>query len=108
MLSQPDLGLQTTPLPNLERRTASAGMDESIKEQMKSLTNFSISSLNLVSSKMFKMSLVGLSSSEQSEIFMLEDFTKVDYRGMYKSVAIVDTDSDTDEKEKSSDKSDTE
>lgn len=101
----PDIGSQTTPIPNLERRAASAGIDESLKEQMKSLKNFSISSLNLINSKMFKMSLKGLSGSEQSELFMMEDITKFDYKGMYKSVAIVDSDIDTDEDE--SNKSDT-
>lgn len=93
------------PVPNLERRVASAGIDEGLEEQMKTLKNLSISSLNIVSSKLLRMSLRGLSDSELSEQFMLEDFTKYDSRAMYKSVAIIDSDFDSDEK--SFDKSDT-
>lgn len=83
---------QISPIPNLERRTASAGIDVTIQEQMKTLKNISISSLNILSSKLLMMSLKGFSRSEQSEQFMLEDFTKYDCKAMYKSVAIVDTD----------------
>lgn len=105
VFSTPDVTSQTAPVPNLERRAASAGIDEGLKEQMRTLKTISISSLNLVNSKLLQMSLRGLSSSDQSEQFMLEDFTKYDSKGMYKSVAIMDT--DTDEEDKSSDKSDT-
>lgn len=107
--SQPDVELQQTTIPNLERRTASAGIDESLKEQMKTLKTLSISSLSMVNTKLLQMSLKGLTSSNQSEQFILEDFTKYDRKGMYKSVAIVDTDTntDTDEEKKSTNNSDT-
>jgi len=107
--SQPDAELQKTAIPNLERRAASAGIDESLKEQMKTLKTLSISSLSMVNTKLLQMSLKGLTSSNQSEQFILEDFTKYDRKGMYKSVAIVDTDTstDTDDEKKSSNNSDT-
>lgn len=54
---------------------------------------------------MFKMSVKGLSGSEQSELFMMEDITKFDYKGLYKSVAVMDSDTETDEEE--SNKTDT-
>lgn len=79
-------------IPNLERRTASAGIDITLKEQMKTLKNVSISSLNVLNNKLLLMSLKGFSRSEQSEQFMLEDFTKYDCKTMYKSVAVIDTD----------------
>jgi len=107
---KPGEELQSTAVPNLERRTASAGIDESIKEQMKTLKTLSISSLSMVNTKLLQIkSLKGLTSSNQSEQFILEDFTKYDRKGMYKSVAIVDTDTstDTDEEKKSSNNSDT-
>ncbi|XP_060875791.1 protein smoothened isoform X1 [Metopolophium dirhodum] len=107
--SQPDTELQLNTIPNLERRTASAGIDESLKDQMKTLKTLSISSLSMVNTKLLQMSLKGLTSSNQSEQFILEDFTKYDRRGIYKSVAIVDTDTntDTEEEKKSSNNSDT-
>jgi len=107
--SQPDVALQKTAIPNLERRAASAGIDESLKEQMKTLKTLSISSLSMVNTKLLQMSIKGLTSSNQSEQFILEDFTKYDRKGMYKSVAIVDSDTstDTDEEKKSSNNSDT-
>lgn len=93
-LSPPDdVTLQTAPIPNLERRTASAGIDESLEEQMKTLKNVSISSLTLFNSKLLQMNFKSFSGSDQSEQFMLEDFTKYDSKAMYKSIAIV-TDSD--------------
>lgn len=110
VLSLPDEGSQQAAIPNLERRAASAGIDDSLKEQMKTLETLSISSLSIVNTKMLQMSLKGLTSSNQSEQFILEDFKKFDRKGMYKSVAIFDTDtsSDTDEGKKSSNNSDTE
>lgn len=104
VFSLQDVTTQIAPVPNLERRTASAGIDEEVKEQMKKLKNLSISSLNLVNNKLLQMSIKGLSDSDQFEQFMLEDFKKYDSKSMYKSVAVVDTE----EERKSSDKSDTE
>ncbi|XP_050523956.1 protein smoothened isoform X2 [Daktulosphaira vitifoliae] len=91
VFSLPDVKSQAAPVPNLERRTASAGIDESLKEQMKSLKNISISSLNLMNSKLLQMSLKGLSSSDQSEQYMMEDFSKYDNNSFYKTVALVDS-----------------
>ena len=107
--SRPETEIQQTAIPNLERRTASAGIDSGLKEQMKTLKTLSISYLSMVNTKLLQMSFKGLTSSNQSEQFILEDFTKYDRRGMYKSVAIVDTDTntDTEEEKKSSDNSDT-
>lgn len=93
----------TVPIPNFERRTATAGIDdEDIEEQMR---NISKSSLSLFNNKLFHMSLSRLCHNDQSEQFILEDFTRYSSQGMYKTVAIVDTDTDED---KSSSKSDTE
>lgn len=92
-----DVTLQTAPIPNLERRTASAGIDESLEEQMKTLKNVSISSLTLFNSKVLQMNFKSFSGSDQSEQFMLEDFTKYDSKAMYKSVTIVTTDTDNTE-----------
>lgn len=106
MFAQPDEAPSTAPIPNLERRTASAGFDEHLKEQMSTLKNISVSSLNLVSSKLLQMGIKGLSNSDFSEQFMLEDITQIDSKGLYKSVAIANT--DTEDDEQSSNKSDTE
>lgn len=106
VLSLPDVTSQTAPVPNLERRAASAGINGGLEEEMNTLKNLSISSLNLVSSKLLQMNIKGFSGSDLSEQFMLQDFTKYDTHSMYKSVAIVD--SDTDLEGKSSNKSDTE
>lgn len=97
-----DVTSSTGPIPNFERRKAFAGITDEEEERMK---NISISSLNLLNSKLFHMSLNRLCGNDQPEQFMLEDFKKFSSKGMYKAVAIVDT--DTDEEEKSSDKSDT-
>lgn len=107
--SHPDVESQQTAVPNLERRAASAGIDESLKEQMKTLKTLSISSLSMVNTKLLQMSFKGLTSSNQSEQFILEDFKKYDRKGMYKSVAIFDSDTstDVDEEKKSSNNSDT-
>jgi len=107
VISELDVESQQAAVPNLERRAASAGIDDSLKEQMKTLKTLSISSLNIVNTKLLQMSFKGLTSSNQSEQFILEDITQFDRRGMYKSVAIVDTDTDTDEEKKSSKNSDT-
>ncbi|XP_050424869.1 protein smoothened isoform X2 [Adelges cooleyi] len=92
VFSLPDVTSQAAPVPNLERREASAGIDEGLKEQMKTLRNISMSSLNLVNSKLLQMSLKGLSGSDQSEQFMLEDYFKCDNNSLYKPVALMDSD----------------
>lgn len=97
-----DVTLQTAPIPNLERRTASAGIDESLEEQMKTLKNVSISSLTLFNSKLLHMNFKNFSGNDQSEQFMMEDFTKYDSKATYKSVATGDTDTNDESDEESS------
>lgn len=96
VLSLSDVTSQITPIPNLERRTATVGIDKGVEEQINpiSIENLSISSMNLelINIKQLQVSLKGLSSNDQSEQFMIQDFTKYDTKNMYKSVAIMDTD----------------
>jgi len=89
----PENEIEDNTIPNLERRTASAGIGMNLQDQMKTLKNVSITSLNIINSKLLLMSLKGFSRSEQSEQFMLEDFIKYDCKTMYKSVPIMDSDS---------------
>lgn len=98
VLSLSDVTSQITPIPNLERRTATIGIDKGVAEQIDPLQNLSISSMNLelINIKQLQVSLKGLSSNDQSEQFMLQDFTKYDTKNMYKSVAIMDTDEEDD------------
>lgn len=98
VFSLSDVTSQSTPIPNLERRTASAGIDKCIVEQINPVENISISSMNLelINIKQLQVSLKGISSNDQSQQFILQDFTKYDSTNMYKSVAIIDTDEEED------------
>lgn len=102
MFSQPDkeVDKHNAPIPNFERRTAAAGFDGKYEEQM----NISISSLNLVNNRKVHKSLGHLCNNDQSEQFILEDVTKYTSKGIYRAVAIIDTDTDEEGK---SDKYDT-
>lgn len=99
--TNPNANPNNAPVPNFDRRTATTDFDNDLEDQMK---NISISSLNLFNSRMFHMSLGRLCSNDQSEQVMLEDFTKYCSTGVYKAVAVVETDT---EEEKSLDRYDT-
>lgn len=106
MFMQPDNEVDEhnvhAPVPSFDRRTAAAGFDGNHEEHIK---NISISSLNLYSNRKVHKSLGHLcSSNDQSEQFILEDFTKYTSKGIYKAIAIIDTDT---EEEGKSDKYDT-
>lgn len=71
------------PVPSFDRRTAAAGFDGNHNERIK---NISVSSVNLVSNQKVHKSLGHLSGgNDQSEQFILEDFTKYTSRGVYKA-----------------------
>lgn len=91
---------QFAPIPSFQRREASAGFDSELEDQMRYIESYSIASLNVVSSRVQYTHFKSVSNSELSEHLMLEDFSKYDKKGMYTSVAIMNTDS---EEEKHSD-----
>lgn len=101
LLPDKEIVENNAPIPNFDRRTAAAGFDGSLEEQMKSI---SISSLNLINNRKVHKSLGRLCSNDHSEQYILEDFTKYTSKGMYKAIAIIDTDTDEEGK---SDKYDT-
>lgn len=93
MFMQPDdeVDEHNAPVPNFDRRTAAADFEENHEH----IKNISISSVNLYSNRKVHKSFGQLcSSNSQSEQFILEDFTKFTSRGIYKAVAIIDTDTD--------------
>lgn len=74
-------------MPNLERRSASVGIDEKLREQMLKLKSVSTSILSIFSNNSSKRNYKNFSDSDESINLSVKLLTKPDNRVMYRSVS---------------------